>query len=123
MSLLGPVTNAERAGWQRRAARALVTLLDAAAKHDLPVLTWQVSGSRLVGRCLDLDMTARRQDFERWCAFLGAVDRWPEHEVHGVRHLHATRRHGWGPDGRVEVVVLADLHADADHDHRDADEA
>jgi hypothetical protein len=123
MSLFGPVTNAERAGWQRRAARGLVQLLDAAAEYDLPVLIWQLSGSsRLVGRCNDLDVSTRRQAFERWCAFLGEVDRWPERDTNGVTHLHAIR-HRWGVDGRVDVVVLADIHTDEDHDGTNADRA
>ena len=121
MNLFGPVTNTECAGWQRRAARGLVELLDAAAKADLPVLTWQVSSTRpLVGRCLNLDMPARQRAFQRWCDFLGEVDQWPAHGGHGTTHLHATRRR-WGRE-RVDVTVLADIHAD-DSPDADTDEA
>jgi hypothetical protein len=45
-----PITNGERAAWQRRAAVTLVEILD--AHKDLPVIVWTVAnaGSTLVGR-------------------------------------------------------------------------
>ena len=44
------ITQAERAGWQRRAAAELVRILD--AHRDLPVIGWTLgpTGATLVGR-------------------------------------------------------------------------
>jgi hypothetical protein len=109
MSLFGPVTNADRRGWQRRDAAALAEMLDAADKADLPPLIWQVGMSGLVGRCMDRDPAARRGEFEAWARFLGEVELWPEHRTPGgTTHLHAGRR-GYGPR-RVDVTVIADIH-------------
>lgn len=105
--MFGPVTDAERRGWQRRNAVVLVDLLAAAASSSLSPITWQVTVGDHTGRCAAPDPARCRADFEAWAAFLGPdVQRWPENEHGGRTHLHVTR-----PKyaGRVDVTVIADI--------------
>jgi hypothetical protein len=110
VSILGPVTDAERRGWQRRNAFALVELLKAANDVDLPPLAWSVTTvTGLVGRCTEMGAQAQREAFEAWAKFLAPVKRWPERRNSDRIHLHATReRYGAGPG--VQVVIMADLY-------------
>jgi hypothetical protein len=61
------ITDAERAGWQRRAAAELVRILD--AHRDLPVIGWTVgrTGATLVGRIDPFAPAAKvRQVWHAW---------------------------------------------------------
>jgi len=86
------ITQAERYIWQRRAAAALVALLD---KHrHLPAITWTVgTGSVLMGRVNGLQPAASaRAVFDAWTAAL-AIDERREHTSHAMTYLVAhTRR-------------------------------
>lgn len=110
MSLMGPITDAERRGWQLRGARALVDILQVAKKASLPPIGWQVgSTAMLVGRIVDGD---RRAQFEAWADVLGLDERWPENpDRNGRVHLNA-RRKGWGDDPLVTVCVIADIESE-----------
>jgi hypothetical protein len=62
-----PITNGERAAWQRRAATRLVEILD--ANRDLPVIAWTVAnaGSALVARISTPAPTAEvKTTFDAW---------------------------------------------------------
>src|SRR6266487_7165572 len=115
---LGPITDRERLGWQRRAVRVLAELLDHAQASGLPVVAWPVSpsGAGLAARCLCLGQGAAkcRVDFDAWCAALGA-SRSPERIAGTTTLLHAVAKHY---DGLVTVAVAADLFdVDDDQDH------
>jgi hypothetical protein len=61
------ITPAERAGWQQRAARELVAILD--AHPDLPVIAWTVAsaGSILVGHVSGtVSADQLRRTFDTW---------------------------------------------------------
>lgn len=61
------ITDAERAGWQRRAAAELVRILD--AHRNLPVIGWAVgrTGAALVGRIDSFAPAAKvRQVWHAW---------------------------------------------------------
>jgi hypothetical protein len=118
MSILGPVTAAERRGWQRRNALALVELLKAAHEGDLPPLAWSVTTvTGLVGRCTEMGAQAQREAFEAWATFLAPVERWPERRNSDRTHLHATReRYGTGQG--VQVVIMADLYDEPEVDEQ-----
>ena len=69
MTIFG-ITQPERAGWQRRAAAELATVLD--AHRDLAVITWTVGpvGATLVGHVTGPSGTRVRDDFRTWAAAL-----------------------------------------------------
>lgn len=74
MSLPG-ITQAERARWQRRAARQLAAILD--AHPDLPVIDWTVgrAGSTLTGHVDGLAGPATtRVTFDAWLHALPLAD-------------------------------------------------
>ena len=104
--MIGPITDAGRRGWQRRAVRVLAELL-ARAGRDLPPLRWTVATrAALTGYVEEYDPTRARQQFEAWTAAVGATP-WPERGPAGGRiHLHAVREHY---DGLVTVAVIADI--------------
>lgn len=111
MSLFGPITDAERRGWQLRAARALVDILQQAHAADLPPVRWSVtSGARLVGTIADTSAPQElRRRFDAWATLLDAqVSGWSDPPT-GRQHLQAERK-GWGKDGLVDVVVLVDIY-------------
>lgn len=61
------ITQTERAGWQRRAAAELASILD--AHRDLPVIAWTVgsAGANLVGRVNGLASAVMvREVFDTW---------------------------------------------------------
>lgn len=98
------ITQAERNGWQRRAAAALVRLLE--EHSDLPVIAWTVgsAGSVLAGRVNGLQPPATaRADFDAWTDAL-ALDERREHTHLALTYLSAQARRD-----SVTVVLLADL--------------
>jgi hypothetical protein len=104
---VGPVTDREQLGWQRRTVRVLDGLLEQAGRDRLPPVAWQVSdaGAVLVASCFAHDPAQRRADFDAWCQALDARH-WPERTSGATTHLHAVAR---DYDGLVDVAVLADL--------------
>ncbi|HEY5988771.1 MAG TPA: hypothetical protein VIV12_20685 [Streptosporangiaceae bacterium] len=113
---LGPISDREQLGWQRRAVRVLTQLLQRAQRDRLPVVQWSVAyaGAGLVARCLRGEAARRRADFDAWCSVLGATERRARRQG-STTHLSAVARHY---DGLVSVALLADL--DDDHDQDDA---
>lgn len=94
------VTQAQRAGWQRRAVTELARILD--THRDLPLLAWTVgpAGSVLLGQ---IAAPIGRAGFDDWCRALALADR--REQVHGaVTHLSARTR----GDG-VRVLLNATL--------------
>jgi hypothetical protein len=115
---LGPITDREQLGWQRRAVRVLTGLLERAHRDGLPVVQWSVThaGAGLAGRCLRGEAARRRADFDAWCAALEATER-RERRQGSTTHLYAVARHY---DGLVSVALLADLYDDQDEAAGDA---
>jgi hypothetical protein len=98
------ITQAERSGWQRRAAATLVRLLD--EHRELPVIAWTVgpAGPVLVGRVNGLQHSATaRAVFDTWTAAL-ALDERREHTHLTLTYLSAQTR-----CGSVTIVLQADL--------------
>ena len=99
------ITQAERAGWQRRAARELAAILD--AHPDLPVIAWTVAsaGSILVGHVSGpAPADQLRRTFDMWWEMLGHT---PAEEVRfrdGTVVVKATSQRN-----RVRVTVTATL--------------
>jgi hypothetical protein len=103
------ITQAKRSGWQRRAAAALVRLLD--EHRDLPVIAWTVgpAGSVLVGRVNGLQPpTAARAVFDAWTAAL-TLGEFREHTNLALTYLSAQVRRD-----SVTIVLRADLIGDED---------
>ncbi len=105
MNVTGPITDAERNGWQLRNAVALVDLLKAAHEADLPTISWRVTVTDLIGTCERPDAADARAVFGAWARHLHAET--AEVPVGGAVRLRATRE-GYGPHA-VRVVVLADV--------------
>lgn len=98
------ITQADHYIWQRRAAAALVRLLD--EHRDLPVIVWTVgsAGSVLVGRVNGLQPAATaRAVFDTWTAAL-ALEEYREHTHLALTYLSAQARRD-----SVTIVVHADL--------------
>ncbi len=98
------ITQAERNGWQRRAAAALVRLLD--EHRELPVIAWTVgpAGPILVGRVNGLQPTATaRAVFNTWTAAL-ALSEYQERTHLALTYLSAQARRD-----SVTIVLQADL--------------
>jgi len=103
---MGPITDAERLGWQRRAVAVLTELLARAQRDGLPLMRWTVQPrAGLIASPDSTDPAQRRADWDVWCRVLGARP-WPEHTSSGRTHLHAVAER---VDGLVTVAVLADL--------------
>lgn len=103
------ITQAERYIWQRRAAAALVRLLD--EHRDLPSIVWTVgTGAVLMGRVNGLQPAAEaRAQFQAWTAAL-ALD---ERTTHAMTYLVAhTRRDS------VDIGLRADLILDPEEAQR-----
>ena len=100
--MIGPITDVERRGWQRRAVRVLAELLN----RDLPPLRWTVAtGARPLGSVESRDSTTGRQHFEAWAQALDATS-WPERDRGSVVTLSAERKHF---DGLVTIGLVANL--------------
>jgi hypothetical protein len=98
------IAHAERNGWQRRAAAALVRLLD--EHRELPVIAWTVgpAGSVLVGRVNGLQPTATaRAVFDAWTNALTPS------EVREHAHLALTYLSAQARRDSVTIVLQADL--------------
>lgn len=106
-----PITDEERRGWQRRGARNLVELLQAAAEKGLPLLPWRLSATTptLVGECLAFDPAERRTAFERWAEFLAGHRSGNQA---GSTTLLRVNSEGWGSGGGSLVVVTARIFED-----------
>jgi hypothetical protein len=103
--VIGPVTDSERRGWQRRAVRVLAQLLDGPGR-ELPPLRWTVATTaRLLGHVESHDPGMGRQHFEMWAQALSATPR-PEHDRGIYTTLRAERA---DYDGLVDVGLVADL--------------
>jgi hypothetical protein len=89
------VTQAGRAGWQRRAAAELCRILDDCAA--LPPIAWTVgpAGCLLAGRINGLAPSVQvRAAFTAWLAALALADYREQPGGGGTVHLHATARRG-----------------------------
>jgi hypothetical protein len=103
--VIGPITDAERRGWQRRTVRVLADLLDGPGR-DLAPLRWTVAArAGLVGFVESHDATIGRQHFEAWVEAIGARP-WPERDLDFKVTLTAERKHY---DGLVTIGLVADL--------------
>lgn len=109
MSLFGPVTDAERRGWQLRDARALLNLLAAAHEAGLPPLVWELGLTGLYGRSVAVNMPERRAEFDAWAQFFGdAGNRPAEQTYNGKTRLRVVCRYGAAPG--VNVAVITDIY-------------
>jgi hypothetical protein len=118
MSLLGPVTDADRRVWQRRDLDALTRIVELTTAATLPPITWTLTGSGVHGRVGayydgEHDQAAV---WHEWAAALRTLCGEPEWERHtpgfgGTVHhtakfvLRLTDR-GWP---RCDVSILADV--------------
>jgi hypothetical protein len=103
-----PITHAEQAGWQRRAASVLAAILD--AHRGLPVIAWTVApaGSALLGQVNSLASADEvRHRFHAWRAALGLS----EHSETACAGQTARLR-AWGYRNRVRVVLVASVFDD-----------
>lgn len=83
-------THADRAGWQRRAARELTAILD--AHRDLPIIGWTIgtAGARLVGNVSALACGGQvRQAFDTWRAALMLTEHGECTVAGGTTYLRA----------------------------------
>jgi hypothetical protein len=102
------ITHGERAGWQRRAAAELASILQ--AHQDLPLIAWTVSpaGSVLIGQVNGLAPAAQvREVFTAWRLAL-ALEEHSGHQLSGgATWLHAATRRN-----RVRVRLSATVFDD-----------
>ena len=97
--MFGEITDAERTGWQRRAARLLDSVLALGIRQKLPPIAWRIgtAGANLLGECVDVSHPKRRADFEAWKAAIGiAASQDPDHDAE-----HAFG----GPGGETRLVA------------------
>jgi hypothetical protein len=108
---MSPITQAERSGWQRHAARELAAILD--THRDLPVIAWTLgpAGSTVTGRVNGLAPAAEvRQVFAAWRAALMLAGH-RELTSGGTTRLRAAARRD-----RVQVRLTANVFNDEDED-------
>ena len=77
------ITAGEQTRLQRQAVGLLDTLLEMAAREDLPAVTWTVgrAGASLVGDVFAHPYTRRREDWNAWkAAITSASGSVPDHE-------------------------------------------
>lgn len=103
------ITQAERAGWQQRAARELATILD--THRDLPVIGWSLAlGSTVVGQVTGLAPAYElRRVFDAWRTALRLPRPSEVTFSDGTVHLKATAARD-----HVRVTLTATLRPDAD---------
>jgi hypothetical protein len=100
------ITQAERAGWQRRAVRELTAILD--AHRELPVIAWTVAsaGATVVGHISGpVPAEQIRQVFHAWRVALTFVEHSEVTAGAGSTHLHAATHRN-----RVQVRLTATVH-------------
>lgn len=100
------ITQAERAGWQQRAARELTAILD--AHRELPVISWAVAsaGATVVGHVSGPFPAGQiRQVFHAWQVALRLVEHSEVTVGGGSAYLHAARHRD-----RVQVRLTATVH-------------
>ena len=105
----GWITQADRSGWQRRAAGELVIILT--GHPELPVIAWTVtaSGGALAGRVL-APAASRRGLFGQWRRALGLGEATETPSAGGAAfYLHAR-----GVCGGVVVSVTATVFDDGE---------
>ncbi len=106
----GWITQADRSGWQQRAAAELAVIL--AAHPDIPVLAWTVtaSGGALSGQVL-ASAAGRRGLFGQWRQALGLDEATETPSANGTPvYLHAR-----GVRGGVTVSVTATVFDGEEH--------
>jgi hypothetical protein len=97
------IIHAERAGWQRRAARELAAILD--THRDLPIITWTVgpAGATLTGQINGLAAAEQvRARFDAWRIVLMLGEHTKTPPGPGVAYLRAVTRRN-----RVNVALTA----------------
>jgi hypothetical protein len=97
--MFGDITDAEKTGWQRRAALLLDNVLALGVKQKLPPIAWRIgtAGSNLLGECVATPYAKRRADFEAWKAAIGvAASQDPDHDT---EHTFG------GSDGETRLVT------------------
>lgn len=101
------ITQAERAGWQRRAARELAAILD--THRDLPVIAWTVASAgaaTLVGQVSGPFHAGQvRQVFHEWRTALTLVEHSEVTVGAGNTYLRAAVDRN-----RVQVRLAATVH-------------
>jgi hypothetical protein len=89
------IAQADRAGWQRRAAAELARILE--GHPELPCITWTVgpAGSVITGRVSGLAPSRQvRQAFRAWQQALGLGECSERPGGRGTARLHAADRSG-----------------------------
>jgi hypothetical protein len=107
----GRITQADRSGWQQRAAAELTSIL--AAHPDIAVIAWTVtaSGGTLSGRVLN-PAAGRRVLFGQWRQALGLDEVTEVPSANGTAvYLHAR-----GDRGGVPVSVTATVFDNGEED-------
>jgi hypothetical protein len=105
-----PITEAERAGWQRRVAGELVAILH--THRDLPVIAWTVgpAGATLTGQINGLAPAEQiRASFDAWRTALGICEHTETPSAPGVAYLRAVTRRN-----RVSVGLSATVFDEGD---------
>lgn len=107
MNPMFPVTAAEQAGWQRRAAAELVIMLD--VHRDLPVITWTIgsAGTTLSGRVNGPGGEQVAAVFHRWRSALDLAEHSQTSCGSGACYLRAV---AWRD--RVRVALTATVYDD-----------
>lgn len=116
-ALLKPVEQENRREWQQCAAKALATILNRAAKANLPLISWQISQSgALVGKLDTLDHgNSERllsQAWGRWVKLLKLQHHQPVRKSGGGTHFYAANE-AWIPRKNstacpITVIITAD---------------
>jgi hypothetical protein len=104
------ITQAERAGWQRRSAAELAAILH--THRNLPLITWTVgsAGATLTGQINGLAPAAQvRTSFEAWRAALSIREHTETPSGPGIAYLRAVTRRN-----RVRVGLTATAFDDED---------
>jgi len=90
------ISASEQIRLQRQAVGLLDTLLEMAAREDLPAVTWTVgrAGASLVGEVFAHPYTRRREHWNTWkAAITAASGRVPDHDLeHAIGDTGGERR-------------------------------
>jgi hypothetical protein len=102
------IAQADRAGWQRRAAAELARILE--GHPELPCITWTIgpAGSVITGRVSGLAPSRQvRQVFRAWQRALGLGECSERPSAGGAAWLHAADRSG-AVTVRLTATVLGE---------------